>query len=43
MIRKKIINPNRIRSIKGGFSSIPHRFVTDGFLSSLSQAELLLY
>jgi hypothetical protein len=43
MIRKKIINPNRIRSITGGFSFIPHRFVTDGFLSSLSQTELLLY
>jgi hypothetical protein len=43
MIRKKIINPDRIRSIRGGFSFIPHRFVTDGFLSSLRQTELLLY
>jgi len=43
MIRKKIINPDRIRGIKGGFSFIPHRFVTDGFLSSLSQTELLMY
>jgi hypothetical protein len=43
MIRKKIINPDRIRSIKGGFSFIPHRFITDGFLSSLSQTQLLLY
>ena len=43
MIRKKILNPDRIRGIKGGFSFIPHRFVTDGFLSSLSQTELLLY
>ena len=43
MIRKKIINPDRIRGIKGGFSFIPHRFVTDGFLSSLSQTEQLLY
>jgi hypothetical protein len=43
MIRKKIINPDRIRAIKGGFSFIPHRFVTDGFLSSLSQKQLLLY
>lgn len=43
MIRKKIINPDRIRSIKGGFSFVPHRFVTDGFLSSLSQTQLLLY
>ncbi len=43
MVRKKIINPHRVRSIKGGFSFIPHRFVTDGFLSSLSASELLLY
>ena len=43
MIRKKVINPDRVRSIKGGFSFIPHRFLTDGFLSSLSQTELLLY
>jgi hypothetical protein len=43
MIIKKIINPDRIRKIKGGFSFIPHRFITDGFLASLSQTELLLY
>jgi len=43
MIRKKVINPDRIRSIKGGFSFIPHRFITDGFLSSLDQTQLLLY
>jgi len=43
MIRKKILNPDRIRAIKGGFSFIPHRFVTDGFLSSLNQKQLLLY
>jgi len=43
MVRKKIINPHRVRSIKGGFSFIPHRFVTGGFLASLSAPELLLY
>jgi hypothetical protein len=43
MITKKILNPNRIRQICGGFSFIPHRFLTDGFLKSLSQHELLLY
>lgn len=42
MIAKKILNPNRLRHIKGGFSFIPHRFLTDGFLASLSQTELLL-
>ena len=43
MIKKKIIDPHRIRRIDGGFSFIPHRFLTDGFLISLSQKELLLY
>ncbi len=43
MIRKIVINPDRIRAIKGGFSFIPHRFVTDGFLSSLGPTQLLLY
>jgi hypothetical protein len=43
MIKKKILNPNRIRRIHGGFSFIPHRFLTDGFLASLDQKELLLY
>lgn len=43
MIKKKVINPNRIRRIDGGFSFIPHRFLTDGFVSSLDQKELLVY
>ncbi|MFH1991187.1 MAG: hypothetical protein ABIK98_02110 [Pseudomonadota bacterium] len=43
MIKKKILNPRRIRRIDGGFSFIPHRFLADGFLASLSQKELLLY
>ncbi|RLC01298.1 MAG: hypothetical protein DRI98_11530 [Bacteroidetes bacterium] len=43
MIKKKIINPERIRGIDGGFSFIPHRFLLEGFLSSLNQEELLLY
>jgi len=43
MIRKKLLNPNRVRRIDGGFSFIPHRFLTAGFLSSLGQKELLLY
>jgi len=33
----------RIRSIDGGFSFIPHRFLTGGFLAQLNQKELLLY
>ena len=43
MIRKKILVPDRVRQIEGGFGFIPHRFLTDGFLSKLSQHELLLY
>jgi hypothetical protein len=43
LIQKKVLKPDRVRRIQGGFSFIPHRFVTDGFLSSLSQKELLLY
>ena len=43
MIRKKVLNHNRIRRIDGGFSFIPHRFVTDGFIGWLNANELLLY
>lgn len=43
MIIKKIINPDRVRHVNGGFSFIPHRFLTDGFLTSLSRQEVLLY
>jgi hypothetical protein len=43
MIKKKVLNPKRVRKINGGFSFIPHRFVFDGFLAALGQNELLLY
>ncbi len=43
MITKKVLAADRIRRIDGGFSFIPHRFLTDGFLKTLSQQELLLY
>jgi len=43
MIKKKILDPGRVRRINGGFSFIPHRFLTDGFLASLDQPEILLY
>jgi hypothetical protein len=42
-MKKKVLIPNRIRRIDGGFGFIPHRFVTDGFLASLEQKEILLY
>ncbi len=34
MIRKKVLDPERVRHIEKGFSFIPHRFLTDGFLAS---------
>ena len=40
---KKVLNPKRVGKINGGFSFIPHRFLTDGFLASLNPHELLLY
>jgi len=43
MIKKRILEPDRVRRIQGGFSFIPHRFLTDGFLASLDQTEILLY
>jgi hypothetical protein len=43
LIKKKLLRADRVRKITGGFSFIPHRFLTEGFLSALSQKELLLY
>ena len=43
MIQKKILSSDRIRKIEGSFGFIPHRFLTDGFLTTLTQHELLLY
>ena len=43
MIKKKFLNDKRIRRISGGFSFIPHRFLTDGFFTALDQHQLLLY
>jgi hypothetical protein len=43
MIRKKLLDHHRVRHINGGFSFVPHRFLTDGFLASLDQKQLLLY
>ena len=43
MLKKKVIIPERVRCIDGGFSFIPHRFLLEGFLASLNQKELLLY
>ncbi len=43
MITKKALVADRIRRIDGGFSFIPHRFLTAGFLEALNPQQLLLY
>ena len=43
MITKRVLNPDRIRKVEKGFSFIPHRFLTGGFLAALDQTEILLY
>ena len=43
MIKKRILNAKRIRCIDGGFAFIPHRFLTDGFVTALDPHQLLLY
>ncbi len=43
MIKKKIIDKERIRLIAGGCAFIPHRFLTGGFFSDLSRDQLLLH
>lgn len=43
MIKKKVLSPDRIRSTGKRFSFIPHRFLTGGFLETLSAEELVLY
>lgn len=43
MIIKRILDPDRIRCIQGGFGFIPHRLITEGFVAALNPHELLLY
>ncbi len=43
MIRKKVLIPERIRCTGNNFCFISHRFLTDGFLQSLTRHELALY
>lgn len=37
------IRPERIRKIEGGFAFVPHRFLHEGFLASLTSDEIQLY
>jgi len=43
MMEKTPIIPQRVRRINGSFAFIEHRFLRDGFWSSLDHQELLLY
>ena len=43
MIEKQPLDPERVRTITGSFAFIEHRFLRDGFWSSLGQHECLLY
>ena len=42
-IKKKVLVPQRVRRTGKSFCFIPHRFLTDGFLQSLSLHELAVY
>ena len=43
-IDRRPIDPQRVRRIAGqSFAFIPHRFLRDGFLATLSQHEMALY
>jgi len=43
MIEKSPLIADRVRKIHGSFAWISHRFLRNGFWTSLSQQELLLY
>ncbi|MBW2570100.1 MAG: helix-turn-helix domain-containing protein [Deltaproteobacteria bacterium] len=43
MIKKHPINPQRARKIAGSFAFIEHRFLRNGFFTTLTHHELLLY
>ena len=43
MIEKQPLCPERLRTIRGSFAFIEHRFLREGFWNSLGHHELLLY
>lgn len=43
MIEKQPLCPDRLRTIGGSFAFLEHRFLREGFWSSLGHHELLLY
>ena len=42
-MKKKVLQPDRIRKINGSFAFIEHRFLRAGFFETLTHNELLLY
>lgn len=42
-ISKRPIVPDRVRRIQGSFAFLPHRFLREGFLASLTKDELAVY
>ena len=43
MIEKQPLCPDRLRTIRGSFAFLEHRFLREGFWSALGHHELLLY
>ena len=43
MYYKTPIHPNRVRKINSSFSWIDHKFITNGYIKSLSKDEIILY
>jgi hypothetical protein len=43
MVRKKLLNPQRVRRIEGSFAFIEHRFLRKGFWIEMTHHEILLY
>jgi hypothetical protein len=43
MVRKKLLNPQRVRRIEGSFAFIEHRFLRNGFWIEMTHHEILLY
>lgn len=42
-MNRSLLCPERIRKMNGSFAAIEHRFLRDGFLSTLHHFELILY
>jgi hypothetical protein len=43
MFSRQPIDPLRVRRIRGSFSWIDHRILSDGYLQAMSASEILLY